>query len=77
MNRHPGFITYVDADAQTEQVASVEGLADALCFAPNERGDLVPVVRVVASRQADERHILEYGPQGEVLRSTIQRRSGP
>ncbi len=75
MSRHPGFITYVDAEAQTERVASVEGLADVLCFAPNDRGELIPVVRVVASLGAEERHILEYGPQGELLRSTLQRRS--
>jgi hypothetical protein len=71
---HPGTITYVDADAHTEKVRSVADVPDRLRFADTASGK-VPVVRVVARIAGGQRFIREYGPNGELLRSTVQRRS--
>lgn len=73
---HPGTITFVDG--HTDRVVSTEDastLPNAVRFA-NTRKGLVPVVRVVAFVQDDRRFIREYGPKGELLRATEQRREG-
>jgi hypothetical protein len=37
----------------------------------------VPVVRVVATTAGDQRTVREYGPKGELLRTTLQVRPAP
>jgi hypothetical protein len=71
---HPGTITYVDADAQTQKVQSAADVPEPLRFADTTSGK-VPVVKVVARIAGGQRFIREYGPNGELLRSTVQRRS--
>ncbi len=72
--KHPGTILYVN-EAGDVQVRPVASVPEALRFAPTERG-LVPVVKVVVAPlpQGDRRAIREYGPDGELLRSTFQAR---
>ncbi|MCK6545838.1 hypothetical protein L6R52_08215 [Myxococcota bacterium] len=70
MAEHPGQIVYVDGE--TGAVTSVREIAD-VPEAMRFRGG-VPVVKVVATRRGDERTIQEFGPSGELLASTIQRR---
>jgi hypothetical protein len=70
---HPGTITYVDDDAKTEKVLPVSQVPEALRF--GQMGELqVPVVKVVAKLRGGELLIREYGPKGELLRSTLQRK---
>ncbi|HZI12178.1 MAG TPA: hypothetical protein VE153_17475 [Myxococcus sp.] len=76
--KHPGTITFVDGATQkvTETVDAKEVPAS-IRFAPNEAGELVPVVKVVALQEGDRRVIREYGPEGQFLRSTVQVRTPP
>jgi hypothetical protein len=73
---HPGTVTYVDADAATEKVVPVDEVPPAMRFARDSSGAEVAIVRVVARRRGDqERVIEEFGPAGQSLRRTVQRRS--
>jgi hypothetical protein len=68
---HPGTITYVDG--ATQKVIRVEDaskLPDSLRFANTPEGP-VPVVKVVLQRLGDHAEILEYGPRGQLLRTTV------
>lgn len=67
---HPGQIVYVDGD--TGEVTSVRDVAR-VPESMRARGG-VPVVKVVATKRGDERTIREYGPDDELLSSTVQRR---
>lgn len=69
--RHPGTIVYVDGDTGAETEEDASALPESLRFAETDEG-LVPVVRVVARTAGDRRYIREYGPDGELLRSTTQ-----
>jgi hypothetical protein len=69
---HPGTITYVDADAGSEKALPVARVPEAMRFAPNAKGVLVPVVRVVARVAGKQRFIRELGPNDEFLRETVQ-----
>jgi hypothetical protein len=73
-SRHPGTIVYVDGRTlrETDRVAASD-VPPLLRFAPTPRG-LVPVVRVVLYLESERRVIREYGPRGELLRSTAQYR---
>ncbi len=72
--KHPGTIVYVDGTTQKETARrSITEVPESLRFAPTAEG-LVPVVRVVAYTEGDQRIIREYGPAGELLRSTVQLR---
>jgi len=67
---HPGKITYVDG--RTQKVIEIEDAADvpeSMRFAETPRG-LVPIVKVVLHRERERSEIHEYGPDGELLRST-------
>jgi hypothetical protein len=67
---HPGTITFVEGTTQTvEQAADVP---ESIRFAKNAKGELVPVVKVVAYLEGDRRIIREYGADGAELRSTVQ-----
>ena len=68
---HPGTITFV-SDDDRERVENASGVPESLRFAKNQHGRWVPVVRVVATVAGDQRTIREYGPGGELLRSTVQ-----
>lgn len=68
---HPGKVTYVDG--RTQQVIEVEDVADVpetMRFAETPHG-LVPVVKVVVLQGEGRSEIHEYGPTGELLRSTV------
>lgn len=68
---HPGTVVYVDGD--TGQVQSSWPVGDVpleLRFVETPHGP-VPVVRVVATARGDARIVREYGPSGELLRSTV------
>ncbi|AKJ03785.1 hypothetical protein ATI61_11635 [Archangium gephyra] len=70
--QHPGTIVYVDGTTQKEtERVNITEVPEALRFAPTPQG-LVPVVRVVAYTEGSRRIIREYGPAGELLRSTVQ-----
>jgi hypothetical protein len=73
-SRHPGTIVYVDGRTlkETDRVSATE-VPPTLRYAPTPRG-LVPVVKVVLSLESERRVIREYGPRGELLRSTSQYR---
>jgi hypothetical protein len=75
-SEHPGTITYVEGD----RVVSVRNAAEVpeqARFARMQRG-LVPIVKVVMRQMSDTmREIIEYGPSGERLRSTVQRKTPP
>ncbi len=70
---HPGTITFINGD--TNEVISVKPAADlpeTMRFATTHDG-AVPVVKVVMrTMDKDSREIVDYGPNGEFLRSTIQ-----
>lgn len=71
---HPGTIVFVDGN--TDRVVATDRVEDVppqMRFVETPAG-LVPVVRVVAFTAGDERTIREYGPAGQLLRSTLQRR---
>ncbi len=70
---HPGKITFVDG--ATETVEDAAALPDSFKFAENRHGKKMPVVRVVAYTEGDRRIIREYGPEGALLRSTVQVRA--
>jgi hypothetical protein len=72
---HPGTITYVDADSKTEKVIPIAEVPQDLQFARNTKGELVPVVRVVARVAGNQRFLRELGPRDEFLRETVQRSS--
>src|SRR5215470_14407761 len=71
MPHHPGKITYVDG--ATQKVVAVEdasSVPESLRFAETPSGP-VPVVKVVMQRNGQYSEILEYGPDGQLLRTTI------
>ena len=71
---HPGKIIFVDGN--TDQVVSTREaheVPESARFAATPSGP-VPVVRVVATVAGDRRFIREYGPNGELLRTTTQLR---
>ncbi len=73
--RHPGSITYVDGN--TDSIVAecpVSEVPESGRFVDTGKG-LVPVVRVVATSAGDQRFVREYGPAGELLRTTVQVRS--
>ncbi|QRN97492.1 hypothetical protein JRI60_52685 [Archangium violaceum] len=70
--KHPGSIQYIDG--KTQQVTQTVDIAEVpanLRFAETPEG-LVPVVKVVALQEGNQRIIREYGPEGQFLRSTVQ-----
>lgn len=69
---HPGTIVFVDENSGREHARAVAEVPEPLRFAPDEKGELQPVVRVVAKVVGEQRTIREYGVGGEMLRSTVQ-----
>lgn len=72
--QHPGTIVFVDGNTQqvTEEVAASEVPFEIAFVAV--AGQYRPVVRVVAFSTPERRVIRQYGPDGELLNSTVQRR---
>jgi hypothetical protein len=68
---HPGTIVYVDGDTNETTEEDIANVPESLRFADTDAGP-VPVVRVVARTAGNQRYIREYGPKGELLRSTVQ-----
>ena len=71
----PSTVTFVDGN--TGKIVSVDprdSLPESMRHAPGADGGLVPVVRVIAITSERIREIHEYGPDGELLRTTAQRR---
>lgn len=68
---HPGTIEFVDGDTNEITEEDAANVPESLRFAETDEG-LVPVVRVVARTAGKQRFIREYGPGGELLRSTVQ-----
>ena len=69
---HPGTVVFDDGGGNTRSVP-VDEVPESLRFAEGP-GGRVPVVRVVARTRGDQREILEYGPGGLLLRTTLQTR---
>lgn len=72
---HPGKIVFIDGN--TGKIVSEDDartVPESIRFADTPHGK-VPVVRVVATTEGDIRSIQEFGPNGELLRTTMQRRS--
>ena len=69
---HPGTIIFVDENKGHQHARPVSEVPEALRFAPDQNGQLVPVVKVVAHVVGEQRTIREYGAGGEMLRSTVQ-----
>lgn len=68
---HPGTVVYVDGDTGHVQSSSpISAVPLGLHFVETPHGP-VPVVRVVATTRGRARTIREYGPGGELLRSTV------
>ena len=72
---HPGKIVFIDGN--TGKIVSEDDAStvpESIRFANTPNGK-VPVVKVVSLVEGDQRSIKEYGPSGELLRTTLQRRS--
>jgi hypothetical protein len=70
--RHPGKVLYVDGNSgQVLETIDAAEMPDSIRFADTERGR-VPVVKVIATIVGDKRYVREYGPNDELLRSTVQ-----
>jgi hypothetical protein len=67
---HPGHIVFFENE-RVVSVARAASVPESARFAPSASGP-VPVVKVVASRAGAQRFIREYGPEGQLLRSTVQ-----
>lgn len=68
---HPGTITYVDGDTNAVvSVAQAANLPEQSAFAPNAKGIITPIVKVVARSAGSARFVKELGPNDELLRST-------
>lgn len=72
---HPGTITFVDGTTQEiSRQADASDVPFGVAFVEVEDGAYRPVVRVEAVTSPDKRVILQYGPDGELLKSTLQLR---
>jgi hypothetical protein len=72
--QHPGTIRYLDGDRNLVNELPIDEVPESLRFAYDEDDNPIPVVEVVAHESADGREIFEYGPEGQLLRVTAQRR---
>jgi hypothetical protein len=72
--KHPGKIVFIDGNTQqiTHEFEAAE-VPFNIRFVELE-GQLVPVVKIVAFTSAQQRTIRQYGPEGQLLNSTLQSR---
>jgi hypothetical protein len=69
---HPGTVEWVDgATGAVTEVEPASVLPESLRFAPGADGSLRPVARIVISGVGERREIRQYGPEGELLRTTF------
>lgn len=73
---HPGTIVFVNADTGEERVIPIAEVPEPSRFVPGPDGAPVPVVRVTSRVTDNQRTIQELGPDGSVLRLTIQVKNG-
>lgn len=72
---HPGTITFVDGSTQQiTREAEASELPFEIAFVDVE-GQYRPVVRIEAFTSPEQRVIHRYGPDGELLNTTIQLRN--
>ncbi|MEX2684258.1 MAG: hypothetical protein Q6373_021990 [Candidatus Sigynarchaeota archaeon] len=76
MTKHPGKIAYYESRDGVETLVKVEdvkSVPETIRFRKDKDGKDVPVVKVVAMKDIDGnvREIVEYGPDGEFLQSTM------
>jgi hypothetical protein len=72
-NKHPGSITYyerVDGKEKKVKTTPIDQIPESMWFGETNKGR-VPIVKVVAQPMGNGREIIEYGPKGEFIRSTI------
>ncbi len=68
---HPGTVVFVDGSTgEVTQEKRAEDVPESIRFATLD-GRLIPVVRVVAFSEPDRRILREYGPDGQLLRSSV------
>jgi hypothetical protein len=72
--QHPGTIRYLNDAGELVNEMPIDEVPEDLRFAADENDQLVPVVEVVAREFPGGRELLEYGPGGQLLRVTGQRR---
>jgi hypothetical protein len=72
--QHPGTIRYLDDAGELVNELPIDEVPEELQFAHDENGRLIAVVEVVARDMPGGRELLEYGPNGQLLRVTTQRR---
>ena len=71
---HPGTIEYVDgATGEVTRVVPAADVPEQIAYAPGPDGEQRPVVRVTILTVGPQREIRQFGPDGEILRSTYQR----
>ncbi len=74
MTEHPGEIEYVDgATGEVTCRVPADDVPEQIRFAPGPDGAPRPVVRITVLTLGDRREIRQFGPEGELLRSTYQR----
>ncbi len=73
---HPGTVTFVDEEEGTSHTESADALPEDIAYV--EVGDtLVPVTRAVKRRSGDYIFILQYGADGQCLKSRYLIRTPP
>jgi hypothetical protein len=69
---HPGQVVFWDGNTnKIVRTASASELPIQMLWAETKEGK-VAVVKVIATTFGDQRHVLEYGPENQLLRSTTQ-----
>ena len=69
---HPGKIAFYDAgQAEPTKIVAAETVPDSIKFIQTESG-LIPVVKIVSFLAEDRRIIRQYGPDDQLLNSTVQ-----
>ena len=72
-NKHPGTITFYELVEGVEKIVKttpIDQIPESMRFRETTKGK-VPVVKVVSQQMGSGREIIEYGPKGEFLQSTI------
>ncbi|MCV5153589.1 hypothetical protein OFC46_27255, partial [Escherichia coli] len=66
-------ITFINGlTNQVVREVDATSVPEAIRFAPNADGRLEPVVKIVETTIGRQRTIKQYGPDGVLLRSTVQ-----
>lgn len=68
--QHPGKIIFMEGDTVTRE-ADADEVPFRIRFVETPEG-LIPVVKIVAVTIGRQRTIRQYGPDGQLLKSTVQ-----